>query len=137
MDPPCQSGGCEAGVRVEQVTADQTAAIIGAYLTTTPELGAYIRGPADLFQQLWFVNTRLAFSTRTPSVQTIEAGGWNAGAPLFAVLQAAGLPGFDMPSVDPGVFAPAASTSLQVVAFAADPWSLTPQRRRDPRVPHG
>lgn len=115
-------------VRVGFLLPPETVAgIIAAYITTTPERGTYIQGPADLFQQLWFINTQLAFSTKTPAVETIATRGWNADAPLFAVLQAAGLSGFDTPSVDPGVFGPASGSTLRVIDFADDPWSLTPR----------
>ena len=103
----------------------QVAAVIGAYLTTTPERGTYVQGPPQLFQQLWFLTTALTYSMRTPSPQTIGSRGWNADAPLFATLQAAGLSGFDMPSIEPGIFAPRLGTTLFIVDFADDPWSLS------------
>lgn len=109
----------------EQDVAD----LIASLVTTTPERGTFVQGPAPIFQQLWFINLSLQLSSAAPSLQTIAAEGWNADVPLFATLQAAGQGGFDTPSIDPGVFGPGSGSTLHFIDFADDPWSLTPRAR--------
>lgn len=105
-------------------------ALVATLITTTPERGTFILGPPEVFQALWFSNLVGALSSRTPSLEEIALGGWAADAPLFAVLQnLEGDPAVDpfpRPSVSAGVFGPGSGTRLQMIDFADDPFSLSP-----------
>lgn len=109
--------------------ASEVQALISTLVTTTPERGTYVQGPPSLFRELWFINLSLELSAAAPSVTVIGDNGWNADVPLFATLQAAGLGGFDTPSVDAGAFAPSSEFTLHFIDFADDPWSLTPRAK--------
>ncbi len=99
-------------------------------ITTTPERGTFVLGPPPVFQSLWFSNLTSVLSSRAPSVETIAANGWAADVPLVAVLQNLegdpSLDPFPRPSVSAGVFGPDSGTRLQMIDFADDPFSLTP-----------
>lgn len=99
-------------------------ASIEAAKITTEEKGTFVPGPPEVFQLNWFINLDLALSSDAPSVEEIAAGGWNADIPLFAVLQAVGVQGFNPPPADPGVLASSLGTTLHLIHFADDPWSL-------------
>lgn len=104
-------------------------ALVAALITTTPERGTFILGPPEVFQALWFSNLVGAPSSRTPTLEEIAQGGWAADAPLFAVLQnleGGGADFFPRPSVSAGVFGPSSGTRLQMIDFADDPFSLSP-----------
>lgn len=100
--------------------------LIASLVTTTPERGTFVSTSPELFQELWFSNLSGELSSRAPSLETIEEKGFDSPGPLFGILQTVGGGGFQRPSVSGGVFAPVSGTRLQVVDFADDPFSPTP-----------
>jgi pimeloyl-ACP methyl ester carboxylesterase len=104
--------------------------LIASLVITTPERGTFVSTSPGLFQELWFSNPVGELSSRAPSLETIEAEGFDSPGPLFGILQTVGSGGFQRPSVSSGVFAPASGTRLQVVNFADDPFSPTPDAGR-------
>lgn len=104
--------------------------LIASLVTTTPERGTFVSTSPELFQELWFSNLSGELSSRAPSLETIEENGFDSPGPLFGILQTVGSGGLERPSVSGGVFAPASGTRLQVVDFADDPFSPTPDAGR-------
>lgn len=104
--------------------------LIASLVTTTPERGTFVSTSPELFQELWFSNLSGELSSRAPNLETIEEKGFDSPGPLFGILQTVGGGGFQRPSVSRGVFAPASGTRLQVVDFADDPFSPTPDAGR-------
>ncbi|MFW6088548.1 MAG: alpha/beta hydrolase [Gemmatimonadota bacterium] len=104
--------------------------LLFSLITATPERGTFVLGPPPVFQALWFSNLTNVLSSRAPTVGEIAARGWASDVPLFAILQNVELdPSIDpfpRPSVSAGVFGPGSGTRLQMVDFADDPFSLTP-----------
>lgn len=104
--------------------------LIASLVTTTPERGTFVGTSPSVFQELWFSNLSGELSSRAPSLETIAEEGLDSPGPLFGILQTVGSGGFQRPSVTSGVFAPASGTRLQVVDFADDPFSPTPDAAR-------
>ncbi|MFW6206489.1 MAG: alpha/beta hydrolase, partial [Gemmatimonadota bacterium] len=104
--------------------------LITSLVTTTPERGTFVSTSPGLFRELWFSNLSGELSSRAPSLETIEQEGLDSPGPLFGNLQTVGSGGFQRPSVSEGVFAPASGTRLQMVDFADDPFSPTPDAAR-------
>lgn len=104
--------------------------LLASLITTTPERGTFVLGPPAVFQALWFSNLTNQLASRAPTLEEIAARGWASDVPLFAVLQNVeldpSLDPFPRPSVSAGVFGPASGTRLQMIDFADDPFSLTP-----------
>lgn len=100
------------------------AELIASLVTTTPERGTFVVGPPQVFLQNWFINRSLVLSSDAPTLAEIAQNGWNADAPLAAILQVRGFGGMQPPSVEAGVFSPDSGTRLHVIDFADDPWSL-------------
>lgn len=104
--------------------------LIASFVTTTPERGTFVSTHPAVFRELWFSNLSGELSSRAPSLETIAEKGWDSPGPLFGILQTVGSGGFERPSVTGGVFSPASGTRLQVVDFADDPFSPTPDAAR-------
>lgn len=98
--------------------------LIQQLITSDPELGTYIQGPAWAFRAAWFLDLNGAIAPLAPSVATIAENGWNSKLPLVANLQTLGRDPLSRPSIPAGVFADGERTELQIVNNADDPASL-------------
>lgn len=107
-----------------------TEPLLLSLITTTLERGTFVLGPPPVFQALWFSNLTNQVASRAPALDEIAARGWASDVPLFAVLQNAELDPsvdpFPRPSVSAGAFGRRSGTRLQMIDFADDPFSLTP-----------
>jgi pimeloyl-ACP methyl ester carboxylesterase len=79
--------------------------------------------PSPVWLGFMFSNLSSELIPGTPSPAEVEANGYNAPEPLSVVFNLAGVPPFNRPSVDQGIFGDYYRTTLQLVSYEQDPTS--------------
>ena len=94
--------------------------LIEAFAVDEPGLGVLFEIPATLWPAFFFTNLAGDIAPGSPTVEEIEAAGFNAlGEPLLAIHQLNGTGGFpSRPSIDAGLFTE--DTRLRLITFGDD-----------------
>ncbi len=95
-------------------------AVISQFLTNDPIMGQVIDIPDAAFPGLFYSDLNGDVASGAPTPAQVAALGYNAPAPLSAMLQLVGEAPFSRPSVDAGSFAPRRGTRLSMATYDQD-----------------
>ena len=94
--------------------------LLAQLLAFDPALGAYVHVPDALWPSFSFANLAGMIVPGAPTPAEVVANRYNGPEPLLGALQLIGAPPLARPSIDAGIFAPDARTTLRVVSFEHD-----------------
>ena len=94
--------------------------LLAQFLTFDPALGVHLRIPDEVWPSFSFTNHAGVVVPGAPTPAEVAANGYNGPEPLLGALELIGAPPLARPSIDAGIFARHARTSLLVVSFEHD-----------------